>query len=71
MWCKHVRVSYKKKQHNQKPKMKLSVEHIQRLNDAGIKWCLQKRELTSYKKFDDRFNDIMAFKIKYGHWDVV
>jgi hypothetical protein len=60
---------YKKMQHNQKPKMKLSDEQIQRLNDAGFKWCLQKKEFTSNKTFDDLFNDLMAFKAKYGHCD--
>jgi hypothetical protein len=69
-WCSQLRVSYKKKQHNLKPQMKLSDEQIQRLNDAGFKWCLQKRELTSNKTFDDRFNDLMAFKAKYGHCDI-
>jgi hypothetical protein len=39
MWCNNVRVSYKKIQSNQKPNMKLSNEQIQRLNDAGFKWC--------------------------------
>jgi hypothetical protein len=66
-WCESVRVSYK---NNQKPKMKLSDERIRRLSDAGFKWCLQKRELTSNKTFDDRFNDLMAFKAKYGHCNV-
>jgi hypothetical protein len=37
-WCSALRVSYKKIQNNQKPKMKLSNEQIRRLNDAGFKW---------------------------------
>ena len=45
-------------------------EQIQRLNDAGFKWCLQKKDLTSMKTFDERFNDLMAFKAKYGHCNV-
>jgi hypothetical protein len=65
-WCNVLRGSHKKMQHNQKPQMKLSVEQIQRLNDAGFKWCLRKVG----SDFDDRFNDLMAFKAKYGHWDV-
>jgi hypothetical protein len=36
-WCIELRVSYKKIQNNQKPKIKLSDEQIQRLNDAGFK----------------------------------
>ena len=77
-WCSVLRVSYRKMQHNQKPTMKLSDAQVQRLSDAGFKWCLQKketfddrclqkREPISMKTFDDRFNDLMAFKAKYGH----
>ena len=40
------------------------------MSDAGFKWCLQKKELTSNNTFDDPFNDLMAFKAKYGHCDV-
>ena len=43
-WCTDVRKSHKKMQHNQKPTMKLSDAQIQRLSDAGFKWCLQKKE---------------------------
>jgi hypothetical protein len=68
-WCSEVRSSYKKIQNNQKPKMNLSDEQIQRLNDAGFKWCSQK-EREHMKAFDDRFNDLMSFKAKYGHCDV-
>ena len=42
-WCIGLRVSYKKMQHNQKPRTKLSDEQIQRLNDAGFKWSLQRK----------------------------
>ena len=35
-WCSELRYSYKKIQNNQKPRMKLSNEQIQRLNDAGF-----------------------------------
>jgi hypothetical protein len=61
-WCSELRYSYKKIQNNQMPNIKLSDEQIQRLNDAGFKWSLQ-------GKFDERFNDLMAFKAKYGHCD--
>jgi hypothetical protein len=62
-WCSQLRVSYKKIQNNQKPpRMKLSDEQIQRLNDAGFKWSLG--------KFDKHLNDLMAFKAKYGHCHV-
>jgi hypothetical protein len=62
-WCSGLRGSYKKMQNNHKPKTKLSDAQIQRLNDAGFKWSLK-------PGFDERFNDLMAFKAKYGHCDV-
>ena len=69
-WCNIVRGSYKKMQNNQKPRNKLSDEQIQRLSDAGFKWCRQNKYLASMKTFDERFNDLMSFKAKYGHCDV-
>jgi len=72
-WCAQMRVSYKKKQHNQKPRNKLSNEQIQRLNDVGFKWSLSralpKNGPTESSTFDNRFNDLMTFKAKYGHCD--
>jgi hypothetical protein len=52
-------------QNYQKPKIKLADEQIQRLFDAGFKWCsLRKRET---RTFDERLNDLMTCKAKYGH----
>ena len=65
-WCSDLRKSYKKIQNNQKPKAKLSDGQIQRLNDAGFKWSLVKAN----SGFDEWFNDLMAFKAKYGHCNV-
>jgi SOS response regulatory protein OraA/RecX len=65
-WCIKLKTSYKKIQDNEKPQMKLSDEQIQRLNDAGFKWSLRKVG----SAFDERFNDLMTFKAKYGHCDV-
>jgi hypothetical protein len=65
-WCSQRRGSYKRIQKNQKPQLKLSDAQIQRLNNAGFKWSLRKAN----SGFDDRFNDLMAFKAKYGHCDV-
>jgi hypothetical protein len=62
-WCIGLRGSYKKIQNNQMARIKLSDEQIQRLNDAGFKWSLK-------VGFDERLNDLMAFKAKYGHCDV-
>jgi hypothetical protein len=57
-WCIKLRVSYKKIQNNQKPNIKLSDEEVQRLNDAGFKW--------SVRRFDKRFNALMALKQSMG-----
>ena len=58
-WCNGIRFSYKRIQNSQKPRMILSDEHMQRLDDAGFKWSLK-------DKFEERFNDFMSFKAKYG-----
>jgi hypothetical protein len=42
-WCGTVRSSYTKIKNNQMPSTKLSDEQIQRLNDAGFKWSLQRK----------------------------
>ena len=69
-WCSVLRVSYEKIQNNQKQRKKLSNEQIQRLDDAGFKLCLQKKDLTSIIIFGEHFIDLMAFKAKYGHCNV-
>ena len=38
-WCYDIRVSHEQIQNNQKPKMKLSAEQIQRLTDLDFKWA--------------------------------
>jgi hypothetical protein len=53
-WCNGMRSSYKRIQNNQMPSMKLSDEHVQRLDDAGFKWSLK-------STFEERFNDLMSF----------
>jgi len=56
-WCSGMRSSYKKIQNNQKPRMKLSNEKIQRfLNDVGFKWSLRGLRESSF--FDKRFNEL-------------
>ena len=72
-WCNELRGSFKKIQNNEMPRMKLSNEQIQRLNDAGFKWSLRalpKNGSREGSAFDNSFNDLMAFKAKYGHCDV-
>jgi hypothetical protein len=62
-WCRHIRQSYKAIKKGGKPSNKLSKADIQRLENAGFEWNL-------CKKFDDRFNDLMAFKAEFGHCNV-
>ena len=58
-WCNGIRFLYKRIQNNQRPNIILSDAHVQRLDDAGLKWSLK-------DKFEERFNDLMSFKAKYG-----
>jgi hypothetical protein len=67
-WCSQQRYSYTKIQNNQKPKVKLMDEQIRRLNDAGFNWSRQKGGCKS--TFDERFNELMAFKAKHRNFNV-
>ena len=63
-WCRHVRTSYKTTKEGGTPRdYKLSKADIERLENAGFEWKL-------LKTFDDRFNDLIAFKAKFGHCNV-
>jgi hypothetical protein len=64
MWCSHVRMSYKSiKEGGKRRNIKLSKADMKRLENAGFEWKL-------LKTFDDRFNDLVAFKAKFGHCNV-
>ena len=52
----NVRVSYTKIQNNQTPRMKLSNEKIQRLNDADFEWSLRALQVQFYCDVQDHFN---------------
>ena len=67
-WCNSLKNAHKKIQNNQKPRVNLSDDQIQCLNNVGFKWCLQRRR--SEEGFNKRFSDLMAFKAKHGHWNV-
>jgi hypothetical protein len=64
-WCSQVRQSYKKIQNNQTPNNKLSKENIKSLTDAGFKWRLQSRST-----FDDRFGQLLKYKVDHGNCNV-
>ena len=58
-----TKLSKREECHQHTTRIKLSKANIQRLENAGFKWSL-------CKKFDKRFNDLMAFKTEYGHCNV-
>jgi hypothetical protein len=70
-WCSVLRSSYKNIQNNQMPRIQLSDGQIQRLNDAGFKLSPVQAPPTNVPReilvFDNRFNNLMAFKAKHGH----
>jgi hypothetical protein len=65
-WCCHVRASFKSiKMGGMSRRIKLSKADMKRLENAGFEWNLCKN-IT----FDERFNDLMAFKAEFGHCNV-
>jgi len=69
IWCKDVRLSYKKIQKGQTPSHKLTQENMQQLDDAGFKWSVTTTPYTR-KSFDERYAELVKFKEKVGHCDV-
>ena len=64
IWCNNTRPSYKAIKERGIPKHRLSKADIKRLENAGFQWSL-------YKTFDERLEDLMAFKSEYaGHCNV-
>jgi len=66
VWCDNLRQSYRKIEQGKNPHQKLSKANIERLENIGFRWRLRKE----YLRFDSRFNELMAFKAKYGHCNV-
>ena len=63
MWYNRMRQCYKVIQEGRSPHdHTLSKANMQRLENAGFEWKLS-------QKFDERFNDLMAFKTEFGHCD--
>jgi hypothetical protein len=65
-WCNNIRQAYKAIQNGSNPGRKLSKADIKRLENAGFEWKMREKKFT----FDDRFNDLMAFKAEFGHCNV-
>jgi hypothetical protein len=64
-WCSGIRLSYKAIKEGRNPGCKLSKADIQRLENSGFEWKVSKRI-----PFDERLQDLMAFKAEYGHCNV-
>jgi hypothetical protein len=63
-WCRNMRTTYKSiKEGGISIYCKLSKADMKRLENAGFEWNI-------YKTFDERFNDLKAFKAKFGHCNV-
>ena len=62
-WCGTMRRSYNQIQQGQAPKRNLTQDQIDRLEEVGFRWKVQKR-------FEERFRDLEAFKNKFGHCNV-
>jgi hypothetical protein len=66
LWCSDMRRSYKAIKEGGIPRnYKLSKADMKRLENAGFEWNVCKKV-----PFDERFNDLMAFKAKSGHCNV-
>ena len=67
VWRTHVRQSYKSIKEGGIPKCnKLSKADIQRLENVGFELSRGQKKCT----FDERFEDLMAFKAEFGHCNV-
>ena len=63
-WCGIWRTSYRIIQQGGTPRYKLLEEHIRLLEQEGFKWTLNR------SRFDERFEELMKFKQKFGHCNV-
>jgi len=64
-WCIHMRKSIKAIKEGGTPKYRLSKAGMKRLENAGFEWNLCKKS-----PFDARFDELMAFKVEFGHCNV-
>jgi hypothetical protein len=65
-WCNNVRQAYKAIKEGRSPGRKLSKANMKRLENAGFAWGFRGKTYT----FDERFEDLTAFKAEYGHCNV-
>jgi hypothetical protein len=65
-WCNKIRQSYKAIKEKRSPRRRLSKAEMKRLQNAGFQWDFRRKAYT----FDERFNDLTAFKEEFGHCNV-
>jgi hypothetical protein len=65
-WCSATRCAYNKIQQGQTPKMNLTSDQIERLEEIGFKWKLSYGQDT----FAQRCHELEAFKSEFGHCNV-
>ena len=61
LWCNDMRICHKAIKEGGIPKHRLSKADFKRLENAGFQWSLY-----NTFTFDERFNDLMAFKAEYA-----
>ena len=65
-WCSRVRVSIKKMKNNEAPVVAgLTEDNIRRLKDVEFEW-----KAKTNGSFEDRLEQLKAFKAKHGHCNV-
>jgi len=70
-WCSKLRQAYKKITNGEKPIYDLTPLKIIQLEKIGFKLTITKRRFDWKRRFDDKFKDLMRFKSKHGHCNVM
>ena len=66
-FCKNIRYGYN---NPGKPTMALTDERIASLNALGFEWTVKERRAVTAKSFEQRIEDLRAYKEKHGHVNV-
>ena len=70
-WCSQVRRSMQRIKNNQAPPITgFSEDNIKRLEDIGFEWKVKKQRKPYVMSFEERFEELEAYKAKHGHCDV-
>eukprot|EP00554_Chaetoceros_debilis_P002614 CAMPEP_0194097192 /NCGR_PEP_ID=MMETSP0149-20130528/57739_1 /TAXON_ID=122233 /ORGANISM="Chaetoceros debilis, Strain MM31A-1" /LENGTH=457 /DNA_ID=CAMNT_0038783205 /DNA_START=142 /DNA_END=1512 /DNA_ORIENTATION=- len=73
VWCSLMRAGYKAIEIGSGQTHGLDLSRIGQLETAGFKWLPErdgKNNPTRFKPFDERIQELLAFKMKYGHCQV-